>query len=178
LFSLGLTHFFFTNSYCRRLIGWDSDGWRFVAEEEGVSITSTMRNSLNCTRGISTLTYHPDKVIDIAKNLDHWKKQGWKITESKTIYQTEKEKLSLNYMEFSGWFAVANRDVCFLQYTTKRNGSHVILWHSCKDSRIPKKIGNVRGKILASGFVITPLMGSQSIVTFVLQFDLKGFTYF
>lgn len=154
--------------------GWDSDGWKFVAEEDSVTITSTSRSTLNCTRGITTFHLPPAKILPVARQIDLWKNQNWKVTESKMLLEAKNTDLSLNYMEFGGWFPVANRDVVFLQYVTKRKAAHVVLWHSCKGNNVTKKSGNVRGKISTSGFVITPLMNNQSIVTFVLQFNLKG----
>jgi len=49
----------------------------------------------------------------------------------------------------------------------------VVLWRSVKDPDVPKKKGIVRANMGTSGFVITPLQ-SNSLVTLVLQFDLKG----
>lgn len=111
-------------------------------------------------------------MFDIVRNIDIYKRWDSKVVESKLI-RTVNEKIRVNYLEFAPFFPVSGRDACFLQYITKRGKSFVVSWHSVRDVDAPKKKGLVRAKMGPSGFVISPLQ-SHSLVTFVLQFDLKG----
>ncbi len=109
--------------------------------------------------------------------MDMYKKWDPKITESKQIHNLN-ETTSTNYFEFSPFFPVAGRDVCFLQHIHKqKNGSVIVGWHSAKDPDVSKKKGIVRASMGTSGFVITPIKSCvplACLVTFVVQFDLKG----
>eukprot|EP01118_Nematostelium_gracile_P006731 TRINITY_DN2171_c0_g1_i1.p1 TRINITY_DN2171_c0_g1~~TRINITY_DN2171_c0_g1_i1.p1 ORF type:complete len:252 (+),score=58.45 TRINITY_DN2171_c0_g1_i1:193-948(+) len=155
--------------------GWDSFGWEFVCEENGVTVTRTTvpNSSIKCSRGIAVMRATPLEVFELVRNISVYKEWEPKIIESKLV-QTYDDATTTNYLEFAPWFTLSARDVCFLQHAKKlRDGSYVVCWRSVEEPLVPRRRGIVRAKMSTSGFVITPLQ-RQSLVTFVLQFDLKG----
>eukprot|EP01116_Phalansterium_solitarium_P012778 TRINITY_DN2935_c1_g1_i1.p1 TRINITY_DN2935_c1_g1~~TRINITY_DN2935_c1_g1_i1.p1 ORF type:complete len:406 (-),score=111.93 TRINITY_DN2935_c1_g1_i1:326-1543(-) len=158
--------------------GWESFGWEFVTEEEGVTITrcSVPNSSTKCTRGIAVLKGSPKEVFDVVRDAEIYKQ--WdpeRVVQSKFVHQLN-PRTSTCYFEFAPYHPVAARDVCFLQYLTKyRDGTYVVSWQSVDDPAVPRKKGVVRATMGTSGFVIAPFSkSSKSLVTFVLQFDLNG----
>ena len=168
------------NKYVQALIeaseGWESFGWEFVGEERGVTITRTSfaNSTVKCIKGVSVIKATPKEVFEVVSNISLYKEFDPKtISESKVIHSINNQ-LSTNYMEFAAQFPVSGRDTCFIQYRTRQNdGSYIVAWNSVKDPEMPKRKGIVRAMMANSGFVIVPLQTS-SLVTFVLQFDLKG----
>ncbi len=146
-----------------------------MAEDSGVTITRTSNGNLTTTRGVSVFSVKPEQVFEVAKQTAIYQDWNGKIVAAKRIHDTN-ESISVNYIEFSAIFPFAGRDVCFVQYATplKKKGNYIILWHSTKHIECPKKKGIVRARFNTSGFVISPLPSNQSLVTFVLQFDLRG----
>jgi hypothetical protein len=151
----------------------------FVCEDKGITITRTsIPNSvLKCTKGVAVFKATPKEILDIVSNTEFYKQWDPKILDSRSIY-TVNSTTSTNYFEFAPFFPVAGRDVCFLQHIKRdNNGSIIVSWHSIKDPEVPKKKGVVRAAMGTSGFVITPLKTTiplSCLVTFVVQFDLKG----
>jgi hypothetical protein len=155
--------------------GWANYGWEFVCEENGVTITRTSvpKSPLKCTKGVAVMKASPIEVYELVRNIEIYKTWDPKIVESKLIRKLS-DNTSINYLELAPWFPVSARDVCFIQYVKKeKNGTYIVAWRSVEDPLVPKKRGVVRALMSTSGFVITPLQ-RQSLVTFVLQFDLKG----
>jgi len=165
----------FADSLVDAAEGWDSYGWEFVCEENGVTVTRTSvpNSSIKCTKGVAVFIASPKDVFEIVKAIPKYKSWDPKIIESKVIH-TLNSNTSTNYFEFGPWFPVSAREVVFVQYTTRQNdGTYVVAWHSVDDPDVSKKKGVVRATMGTSGFVISPLQ-NQSLVTFILQFDLKG----
>jgi len=159
--------------------GWESYGWEFVCEENGITITRTSvpNSTVKCTKGVAVMKASPKRVFDLIRSIDRYKTWDTKIVQSDCIIELE-GGLSLNYFEFAPWFPVSARDVVFMQYAGKNPSSssansYVVYWHSAEDPETQKRKGVIRASMGTSGFVISPLQ-KNSLVTFILQFDLKG----
>jgi len=168
------------NKYVQALIdaseGWESYGWEFVGEERGVTITRTSfaNSTVKCIKGVSVIKASPKEVFDVVSNIALYKEFDPKTIADSKVIHTINSQLSTNYMEFAAQFPVSGRDTCFIQYRTRHDGgSYIVAWNSVKDPEMPKRKGIVRAMMANSGFVISPLQ-NNSLVTFVLQFDLKG----
>lgn len=157
--------------------GMEDSGWEFVIEERGVTVSRTLSvvENVRGTKGVSLLSGTPEQILELITDITNWKKWDPHVAEAKLI--EEYGDIKINYLQYRQMFPVSSRDVCFLSSVVKHpeDGGYSVVWLSASSSLYAKKSGIVRARFHPSGFVIQPLQGSAScLVTYVLQFDLKG----
>eukprot|EP01097_Dermamoeba_algensis_P004801 TRINITY_DN3080_c0_g1_i1.p1 TRINITY_DN3080_c0_g1~~TRINITY_DN3080_c0_g1_i1.p1 ORF type:complete len:381 (+),score=75.91 TRINITY_DN3080_c0_g1_i1:76-1218(+) len=157
--------------------GMDDFGWDFVAEESGVTITSTSipGSSVKCTKGEALIKGSLEDIYLLVSDIENWKTWDPRVTESRVVKEISSSH-RINYLQYQGAFPVGTRDVLFLQSTIEGGPrERFVLWSSIRDDQLPGKSGVTRAQFTSSGFAIREDLGSRNcLVTFVLQFDLKG----
>lgn len=108
---------------------------------------------------------------------------SWTDRISETECRVLSESSAMNRIEFSPFWLLAGREICFLQTAARLPDSTILLlWMPMLDDKqFAPKSGCVRADVNTSGFVIQPLSRTvtgpnrvASLCSLVLQFNMKA----
>ncbi|KAI5658228.1 hypothetical protein M9H77_27021 [Catharanthus roseus] len=159
----------------------NNDGWKIVANENGVEISKRRSGSLHTFRSRWLLkSVSPQQFITVANAIDAAKQWDSDLVEAKYIKDLE-ENLSIIRLKFGDCSKPLFRNREFIVYErreTMDDGTLVVavasLPKEIASGLHPKQNNSIRALLLQSGWVVEKLDDDSCMVTYVVQLDPAG----
>lgn len=134
-----------------------------VTQDDVVVFFKRLPNSeLVCSKGVGTLPYSP-AIVHRAFSDGDLRKEWDDIYMGGRIVQSFDEKTHCTYSVFKAPWPVSNREFCVIMRTEIRPDGSIFTWStSAEHAQAPLGKGNVRGKVLLYGLLVSPVPGNPN----------------
>ncbi|KAK3275092.1 hypothetical protein CYMTET_16761 [Cymbomonas tetramitiformis] len=157
--------------------------WTYVTEERRIAILRCMDTPVHCVKGVATLPFSPKEIFDTIK--DPRSRHGYdNMVKSVRVVAQGPEEAGVSVAHIhhhtNQCLVGYGRDFCVLHQASKLEGradTYIVAGQSIEHSLCPQQPGVSRGRVVISGWIISPVKSQGSVmsrVTHLTQVDLKG----
>ena len=123
-------------------------------------------------KGIATVDYSLDKVVDFLWKDDTLPKLNSQVVEVKVLL--DKEGLKVNYQQYKAVWPVANRDFVMLINKVHEGADKVYLGSKSCGFPYPETKGVVRAELHLGGYIAEKIDEGHTRVTYISDANLNG----
>ena len=101
-------------------------------------------------------------------------KVNYQLIEIKVLHEIKEANIKVHYMEYKGYWPVANRDFVNVAIGLEETMDKVYIGTKASDYPCPEKKGVVRGEVFIGAYIIERVDEKQTRITYISDVDLKG----
>mmetsp|Transcript_2588 Transcript_2588/g.5868 ORF Transcript_2588/g.5868 Transcript_2588/m.5868 type:complete len:202 (-) Transcript_2588:21-626(-) len=148
----------------------DWDGWEFVSDTNDViSSRKPAPSGYYYIRGQGEISASVERILAVLKD------SSQKPNYDKMTLHEFSESLKINHHQYKAPWPVSNRDFVFaVDERRLDDGGFVIVGKSVELPTFPPQSGVVRGEMDFGGFILRPIEGGKTRVTYIVHVDPKG----